>query len=172
MAADLSARMFQQPTPEEHKGLVAIEAESIEITHVTELLSMASAAKTLDPLLVSLKAVDPALYPFYGEVELQPAGRLKDVLTGDTVVVADDLLVRLRLNVGDSLKIGNRIFRIASAVVNEPHRPSGRFAAGPRLFISRWPGGKRAVGAAATLDSVSVQVPSPRMARDLGIGGR
>src|SRR5882672_9863069 len=80
MAADLSARMFQQPTPEEQKGLAAIEAESIQMTPVTELLSMASSAKTLDPLLVSLKAVDPAMYPFYGEVQLQPAGSLRDVL--------------------------------------------------------------------------------------------
>src|SRR5215469_18174571 len=108
MAADLSARMFQQPTPEQQKGLDEIAASGVEITPVTELLSMASSAKTLDPLLVSMKAVDPAMYPFYGEVELQPAGRLKDVLAANTVVVADDLLVRLHLNVGDSLKIGNR----------------------------------------------------------------
>ncbi len=137
MAADLSARMFQQPTPEEQKGLDAIEAESIQMTPVTELLSMASSAKTLDPLLVSLKAVDPAMYPFYGEVQLQPAGSLKDALRGDSVVVADDLLVRLKLSVGDSLKIGNRIFRISAVVVNEPDRLSGNFAAGPRVFISR-----------------------------------
>jgi putative ABC transport system permease protein len=137
MAADLSARMFQQPTPEEQKGLDAIQTQSVEITPVTELLSMASAARTLDPLLVSLKAVDPAKYPFYGEVELQPAGKLRDVLHDDTVVVADDLLVRLKLSVGDSLKIGNHIFRIAAVVVNEPDRLSGNFAAGPRVFISR-----------------------------------
>src|SRR5882757_1329472 len=137
MAADLSARMFQQPTPEEQKGLDAIEAESVQMTPVTELLSMASSAKTLDPLLVSLKAVDPAMYPFYGEVQLQPAGSLKDALRGDSVVVADDLLVRLHLSIGDSLKIGNRIFRIAAVVVNEPDRLSGNFAAGPRVFISR-----------------------------------
>ena len=94
MAADLSARMFQQPTPEEQKGLDEIAAGGVEITPVTELLSMASSAKTLDPLLVSLKAVDPAMYPFYGEVELAPAAPLKSVLTPDTVAVADDLLVR------------------------------------------------------------------------------
>jgi putative ABC transport system permease protein len=129
--------MFQQPTPEEQKGLDAIATQSVEITPVTELLSMASSAKTLDPLLVSLKAVDPSKYPFYGDVELQPAGKIKDVLKNDTVIVADDLLVRLRLKVGDSLKIGSRIFRIAAVVVNEPDRLSGNFAAGPRVFISR-----------------------------------
>ena len=137
MAADLSARMFQQPTPEEQTGLDEIAASGVEITPVTELLSMASSAKTLDPLLVSMKAVDPAMYPFYGEVELAPAAPLKTVLTADAVAVADDLLVRLNLKVGDELKIGTRVFRIASVVVNEPDRLSGSFAAGPRVLISR-----------------------------------
>jgi putative ABC transport system permease protein len=137
MAADLSARMFQQPTPEQQKGLDEIAASGVEITPVTELLSMASSAKTLDPLLVSLKAVDPAMYPFYGDVELAPVGPLRAALTPDTVVVADDLLVRLNLKVGDELKIGTRLFRIASVVVNEPDRLSGNFAAGPRVLISR-----------------------------------
>src|ERR1700735_3892492 len=41
MAADLSARTTQQPTPEESKGLEEIEAEGTRMTPVTELLSMA-----------------------------------------------------------------------------------------------------------------------------------
>jgi putative ABC transport system permease protein len=137
LAGDLAARMFQQPTPEQEKGLKEIEAEGVVVTPVTELLSMASAPKTLDPLLVSLKAVDPAEYPFYGTVDLMPAGSLRAVLGPESVVVADDLLVRLRLRVGDGLKIGSKEFRIASVVVNEPDRLSGNFAAGPRVLISR-----------------------------------
>jgi putative ABC transport system permease protein len=137
MAADLSARTTVQPTPAESQGLTEIEAEGTRMTPVTELLSMASDAKTLDPLLVSLKAVDPAQYPYYGQVELQPAGKLADVLAGDNVAVADDLLVRLKMQLGDQLKIGNKIFRIAAVVVNEPDRLSGSFAAGPRVLISR-----------------------------------
>ena len=137
MAADLSARMFQQPTPEQQKGLDQIAAEGIEITPVTELLSMASSPKTLDPLLVSLKAVDPAKYPFYGTVDLDPVAQFSSTLKDDNVIVADDLLVRLHLSVGDQLKIGTRLFRIASIVTNEPDRLSGNFAAGPRVLISR-----------------------------------
>ena len=34
MAADLSARMFQQPTPEQEKGLDAIAKEGVETTSV------------------------------------------------------------------------------------------------------------------------------------------
>ena len=137
MAADLSARMFQQPTPEQQRGLDEIAGEGVEITPVTELLSMASSPKTMDPLLVSLKAVDPAKYPFYGTVDLRPADTLSKALTTETVAVADDLLVRLHLQVGDELKLGNKLFRIASVVTNEPDRLSGSFAAGPRVLITR-----------------------------------
>lgn len=137
LAADLSARTMQQPTPGELAGLAEVQREGTEVTSVTELLSMVSAAQTLDPLLVSLKAIDPAAYPFYGVVDLEPKGSLRAVLTTDTVVVADDLLVRLHLKVGDQLKIGNKLFHISSVVTNEPDRISGSFAPGPRVLISR-----------------------------------
>ena len=137
MAGDLSARTNQQPTPAEALGLAEIEAHGVRMTPVTELLSMASSPKTMDPLLISLKAVDPTQYPFYGSVELEPAAPLSKVLDDSSVAVADDLLVRLRLDVGDQLKIGNKLFRIASIVVNEPDRLSGSLSAGPRVLISR-----------------------------------
>lgn len=137
MAADLSARMFRQPTPDEQKGLDEIAASGVEMTPVTEMLSMVSSAKTLDPLLVSLKAVDPAKYPFYGKVQLAPAVQLNDALAPDAVAVADDLLVRLHMKVGDELKIGTQVFRIAAVVVSEPDRLSGNFSVGPRVMISR-----------------------------------
>ena len=137
LAADLSARTTMQPTPNEVADLEQVQADGMQMTTVTELLSMVSAAKTLDPLLVSLKAVDPKDYPYYGTVELEPAGSLKSVLDANSAVVADDLLVRLRLKVGDQLKMGNKLFRISAVVVNEPDRLSGSFSPGPRVLISR-----------------------------------
>jgi putative ABC transport system permease protein len=137
MAGDLAARMFQQPTPDQQKELDDIAATGVEITPVTELVSMASSSKTMDPLLISLKAVDPSKYPFYGTVDLEPKTSLSSVLGDDDVVVADDLLIRLHMKVGDTLNIGNATYRIASVVTNEPDRLSGSFAAGPRVLISR-----------------------------------
>ena len=137
LAADLSARTNQQPTPTEAAGLREIEAQGVQMTPVTELLSMASSAKTMDPLLISLKAVDPAAYPYYGEVDLEPAAKLPAVLDRDSVAVADDLLVRLHMQVGDRLKIGEKTYRIASVVTNEPDRLSGQFSAGPRVLMSQ-----------------------------------
>jgi putative ABC transport system permease protein len=137
MAADLSARMNQRPTPQQVAGLEQITGGGTQLTTVTEMLSMASAAQSMDPLLVSIKAVDPARYPFYGAVELQPAISMQQALSGDSVAVGEDLLMRLHLHPGDQIKLGDKLFRISSVVVNEPDRLSGSFAAGPRVLISQ-----------------------------------
>jgi putative ABC transport system permease protein len=89
------------------------------------------------PLLVSLKAVDPAAYPFYGTVVLDPAGSLRNVLNDNTALVDDNLLVRLNAKVGDQLKIGNRYFRIAAVILREPDRMSAGVGLGPRVMITR-----------------------------------
>ena len=125
MAADLSARTQQQLTPDEQHAIDQVRSTGVDTTTVTEMLSMASAPGRPDPVLVSIKAVDPAVYPFYGSVDLAPAAGLHSALTPDAVAVGDDLLLRLNLHVGDPLKLGNRTFRIAGTVVNEPDRLSG-----------------------------------------------
>ena len=137
MAADLSARTAQQPTLVQTEGLNAVGYQGIRITPVTELLSMAAAERTAAPQLVSVKAVDPSAYPFYGTVQLEPAGPLANVLNANTIVVAPELLTRMALRVGDQLKIGTKPFTIAALVINEPDRLSGGFIDGPRVLMSR-----------------------------------
>ena len=89
------------------------------------------------PVLVSVKAVDPAMYPFYGDVTLDPARTLKTALTPDAVVVSDGVLLRLGAHIGDSVKIGGQYFRIVAEVTNEPDRMTGSINVGPRVMISR-----------------------------------
>jgi putative ABC transport system permease protein len=137
MAADLSARMFRQPTKEEEHQLNIMASHGIQRTEVSDTVSMVSSPGDPVPLLVSLKAVDPALYPFYGTVDLQPAGDLRQVLTDATVVVADDLLIRLHTQVGASLKIGGAAFRIAAILVREPDRMSSGMGLGPRVMMTQ-----------------------------------
>ena len=137
MAADLAARTNEQPTPNERKGLDEIRSTGVQMTTVTEMMSMAASPSSMNPLLVSLKAVDPALYPFYGEIELAPAMGLKTALGPGSVAVGDDLLLRTGLHVGDDVRVGGKLFRIAATVVDEPDRLSGNFEAGPRVLISR-----------------------------------
>ena len=137
MAADLSARLFRQLTPKETQQLDGLRAQGLQRTDATELVSMASSAKDPVPLLVSLKAVDPNAYPFYGSVILDPAGDFRRVLTDQTVVVGGDLLFRLHLQAGDTLKIGKSTLTIAASLVKEPDRMSSSMGLGPRVFVTR-----------------------------------
>jgi putative ABC transport system permease protein len=87
MAGDLSARLYHQPTAEEKSKVAAIEQQGtsgIRSTWTTETISMASVPPDPVPLLVSLKAVDPAEYPYYGVAELEPALSLQQALDGDS----------------------------------------------------------------------------------------
>ncbi len=38
---------------------------------------MANTPEVAEPMLVSVKAIDPAAYPFYGEVKLDPPAALR-----------------------------------------------------------------------------------------------
>jgi putative ABC transport system permease protein len=137
MAADLSARMFRLPTAKETQALDALGRQGVERTVVTETVSMVSTASDPIPLIVSLKVVDPAKYPFYGAFQLLPQEPLGTLLTPSTAVVGEDLLIRLHTHVGDALKIGNAEFRIAGVVEREPDRMNSTMGLGPRVFITR-----------------------------------
>ena len=151
MAGDLSARTNQRPSKTELQKVDSLKSQGIRSTWVTETISMASVPPDPVPILVSLKAVDPAEYPYYGKAELDPDMPLGSALTDNSVAVADEFLIRLKAKVGDSLRLGGRNFRIAARLVQEPDRMTGGAGLGPRVLISR-----------AALESTSLLAPGSR----------
>jgi putative ABC transport system permease protein len=138
MAADLTARQFAMPTAEQLAALNELPSSGVDYTWVTETVSMvAGVSEGALPVLASIKAVDPASYPFYGTVKLDPDIPLAGALTGNTVVAGEDLLMRLHLRVGDAVRLGGQDFRIVAAVVFEPDRMSSSLNIGLRLMMSR-----------------------------------
>lgn len=137
MAADLSLRVFELPTEEQDAVLNDLAKHRVERTWITETLTMASAGESHTPMLVSIKAVDPKVYPFYGEIRLSPAAPLASVLADGTVAVSDDILLRLNLKVGDTLQLGGQPFRIIGQVTFEPDRMLGSLNVGPRVMMTR-----------------------------------
>jgi putative ABC transport system permease protein len=137
MAGDLAARANTQPSTAERQKIKGLEAQGIRTTWVTETISMASVPPDPVPILVSLKAVDPAEYPYYGKAELDPEMPLASALTDRSVVVADEFLIRLKAKVGDTLRLGGHSFRIAARLVQEPDRITAGAGIGPRVLISR-----------------------------------
>jgi putative ABC transport system permease protein len=137
LAADLSMS-GRQPPPEEWQNYLA-EHPDFERAGVRELVALSAAPGVGETpgrsQLVELKVVDGA-YPFYGELKLSPPGPLAERLDEATTVVAQDLLQRLELDLGDELSIGGAAFEITAVVESEPDHIGGTFSLGPRVFLS------------------------------------
>src|SRR5579863_9922998 len=158
MAGDLSARVFRQPSADESQKLVNLETgiPGSDLTWVTETISMASVPPDPVPILVTLKAVDPNRYPFYGAARLEPAMTLEQALQGDSAVVAEEFLIRLNAKVGDFLRLGGKNFKIAAVLTQEPDRISAGAGMGPRVMVSR-----------SSLESTGLLAPGSRAAQRL-----
>ena len=137
MAADLSARDFHPYTQEQLAALDRLKARGVDHTLVTETVSMATTASNPDPVLASLKAVDPAKYPYYGKLVLASGEPLGNVLHDNTAVVSEEFLLRDRSHLGDTLHVGNKYFTIADVLRSEPDRISSSFSIGPRVMITQ-----------------------------------
>jgi putative ABC transport system permease protein len=139
LAGDLSAHLFNAPTVEESAKIADLAGAGpggVRTTWVIETISMASVASDPTPILVSLKAVDPTEYPYYGTAELEPSMSLQRALAGNSAVVADEFLIRLNAHVGDTLRLGGKNFLITAALKQEPDRISAGVGMGPRVMIS------------------------------------
>ncbi len=136
IAADLSVRTFALATPEQDAVMRRLARRGVDHTWITETISMA-AVEGKPPVLVSVKAVDPSQYPYYGSVRLEPPAPLGTVLTSNSVAVSEDLLLRIGIGVGDQIRLGGQPFRIVATIANEPDRMSGSMNVGPRLIINR-----------------------------------
>lgn len=137
LGADLAVR-GNRPLPPELDRIVA-SLDGVRRTDVRETVTVAAApargGRPGPSQLVELKVVD-GVFPFYGRLELEPRRPLHELLTPRTVVVASELLARLGLRRGDTLRIGGEPFRIAGVVLSEPDRVSISLTLGPRVFLS------------------------------------
>ncbi|MGH9661147.1 MAG: ABC transporter permease, partial [Bryobacteraceae bacterium] len=109
----------------------------VGVTWITETVSMMGSAKVAEPVLVAVKAVEPGVYPFNGEVKLRPASPLATTLDDRSIGVSDDLLLRLEVAAGDTVRLGGAEFRIAAVVSDEPDKMAGSLNVGPRVLLSR-----------------------------------
>jgi putative ABC transport system permease protein len=133
MAADMSVRLPLRAPKADLDTLKALETEGIVTTRVTETVSMATSGKHV-PVLISVKGADLSRYPFYGDLGLDPPHTKLDE---NSVAVSDDLLLRLGIQPGDSIRVGKSELRVAARVVSEPDRMTTGFTLGPRVLFTR-----------------------------------
>ena len=138
LGGDVDLRLSgREATPDERAYLAAAG----RVSSIVEMHAMARAAERAAgarPALVHLKAVDGA-YPLFGTVRLDPDMKLgaalaaRDGLPGAAVEAR--VLTRLKLAVGDRLRIGDAEFAVRAMIAEEPDHIAGGIRFGPRVMI-------------------------------------
>ena len=127
-----------EPLSESQAAALDQRPGGLDWTLVTTSFTMAASDGVADPSMIFVKAVDPRRYPFYGAVALDPALSLKDALQPDAVAVSSEVLDRLQVRIGDSIRVGARLLRIAAVIKSEPDRFTGQVGGlGLRCIVSR-----------------------------------
>ena len=134
--------------------LESLSERNIPVSHVTELAAMAAVESdqlaqqdsTASSQLVELKALD-SLYPLYGSVKVEPAQPVQRLLASVQsgcrqvpcfgAIAEKSLLIRLNLQLGSELRIGQSHFLITGILLKEPDKIATAFSLGPRLMISQ-----------------------------------
>lgn len=96
--------------------------------------SMVFFPKSGDTRLAQVRAISGA-FPFYGEIETQPADGWNKFLRGEGVVVESSLMNTFNARVGDSIKVGETTFAIVGALEKIPGDNVFFSAVAPRVYI-------------------------------------
>lgn len=128
LGGEVEVASQQGPLPQQAIDWLA--ARSARLSRVTAMRAMAVAPDG-ERTLVELKAVDDA-YPLFGELLLDPPGR---IAPGEVVVeriVAD----RLGVQPGATIRIGDARFTLRGTIAAEPDKVTSPSILGPRAMIS------------------------------------
>ena len=128
LGGEVEVASQQGPLPQAVLDWIA--AQGARMSRITQMRAMAVAPDG-ERTLVELKAVDD-LYPLFGELVLDPPGRLAP---GEVVVervVAD----RLGVQPGATIRIGEARFTLRGTITAEPDKVTSPSILGPRAMIA------------------------------------
>ena len=139
LTADVQIDSTREWKPESRAIIQSIARPPL-VEAITETIDSTTMVRPADSsegaIMVELKGIEPP-FPLYGEFKLSDGRRFSHALLANGgAVVAPLLLERLKLHVGDRIKIGESIFEIRASIEQEPGSGGG-FRLGPRVFIER-----------------------------------
>jgi putative ABC transport system permease protein len=137
LAGDAGVDTLEPLNEVQATALDAEEAAGIRWTLVTMASALAASDQSPDPGFISVKAIDPAVYPFYGTVLLSPPLKLQDALRADTAAVSEEVLERLQVRLGDTILVAGQPFRIVAQIREDPSRFSNDLGLGMRCILSQ-----------------------------------
>ena len=114
-----------------------MEGVARSVSEIVDFRSLAVVGE--DRALTQVKAVDGA-YPLKGEVTLDPPLPLADALETRAypgAVMDPVLIAQLGLAPGETFKLGDQVFELRAALVDEPDAAAAGFGLGPRTIVRR-----------------------------------
>lgn len=136
LGGDAEVRLTARPANADEFSFFTTQSETVST--VRDMRAMARNADG-STMLVELKGIDGA-YPLFGEVTLTPRLDLAAALaTQDGVpgaVAEPELFSRLKIQVGDRVRLGDIEVEVRAVIGVEPDRTAGVASLGPRLMVS------------------------------------
>lgn len=138
LGGDIELRLVHRPASTEE--LEYLGETAVKISRSVGMRAMAISTSNSDlRTLVQLKAVD-SLYPLEGALEFAPTREKEKAFEfreGKAGALVDpNLLDKLGVGIGDSIRVGKAQFRISGTITKEPDRVTSMVNFGPRLMIS------------------------------------
>lgn len=128
---DLVITKAQELTQEQKDVLHELEHEGAQITETLQVGGHVQNAE--GHAMVEIKVVDPKVWPFYGGLRTSPEG----IRPGKgEALVGPELLTRLKLQVGDSIDLGDTTVKIVGTVLEEPRPVNADVPLGPRVLLA------------------------------------
>ena len=76
-------------------------------------------------------------YPFYGQVQSVPPNALGEIYEGRYAVLDENLAIQYEVSSGDSLKLGNAVFKVAGLIQSMPGTNAVSTSFTPSIYISQ-----------------------------------
>ena len=133
LGADYSLES-DRPFPERIEAL--IDSLGGEQSRRVSFASMALFPKNERTRLSTIRAIEGD-YPFYGAVETRPADAVTEYKRKGTALVDGALLKQFGAQIGDSVKVGERLYAIEGELVKMPRESSIVSSISPRIYIPR-----------------------------------
>jgi putative ABC transport system permease protein len=139
LGGDLSVSLSQrQATAQERAAIARLGRVSESAT----MRAMASRPDGGEAVLAELKSVDNA-YPLYGRLTVAPGARVARPARTNALI-APALAERLRVRVGDRIRVGEAMLTVGGIIAGEPDRVGEGFSLGPAMLVDT--AGLRATG--------------------------